>query len=103
MPVFCWGDDACASDRLSVTTVQWIRPLSHSPLLLHSCGFERHNSCISAWQVQLVAKMRPRRELPGKEICRQGDSASRFWVLTDGQVRMAPSLGLRMRRLIRSY
>lgn len=37
-------------------------------------------------QVQLVAKMRPRRELPGREICSQGDNAGRLWLLTEGQV-----------------
>ena len=42
--------------------------------------------CSTCAQVQLVAKMKPRRELPGREICHQGDSASRVWLLTEGQV-----------------
>lgn len=37
-------------------------------------------------QVQLVGKMRPHRELPGREVCHQGDTASRVWLLTEGQV-----------------
>ena len=36
--------------------------------------------------MQLVGKMRPRRELPGREVCHQGDAANRLWILTEGQV-----------------
>ena len=30
--------------------------------------------------------MRPRRELPGRYICQQGEAAARLWILTEGRV-----------------
>lgn len=38
-------------------------------------------------QMQLAEKMQPRREPPGKVLCRRGDSAEKVWILTEGQVR----------------
>ena len=41
-------------------------------------------------QVQLAEKMVPRREPPGKVLCRRGDAALRLWILTEGSVRTQP-------------
>ncbi|KAK9797413.1 hypothetical protein WJX73_008201 [Symbiochloris irregularis] len=37
-------------------------------------------------QEALVNRMRPRRELPGRYICQQGEAAARLWILTEGRV-----------------
>ena len=44
---------------------------------------------LSSWflgQVQLAEKMAPKREPPGKVLCRRGDAALRLWILTEGSV-----------------
>ena len=49
---------------------------------------------LSSWclgQVQLAEKMAPKREPPGKVLCRRGDAALRLWILTEGSVCTCPS------------